>query len=150
MEELQIIGYDDKYKEEIVEFIKGVAINEFGFEEWRNYLDHKSFEPYKKEGSKFWIVINSSNKIIGTCGALKESEETLKLNSFYMSHDYREHGLGSKVYKLMLEYATESNYKSIILCTYEKFDIAVQFYEKRGFKIYKIEDNGEMWYKKEL
>lgn len=150
MEELRIVGYEDKYKEEIIEFIKGVAINEFGFEEWREYLDHKSFEPYKEYGSKFWIVLNSEDKIIGTCGGLREDEDVIKLNSFYMSHDYREHGLGSKVYKLMLEYVKECNYKTIILCTYKEFKIAIKFYEKRGFEVYKTQDNGAIWYKKEL
>lgn len=150
MEELRIVEYEDKYKEEIIEFLIEIASDEFGYHEWEKYFKEKSFEPYKKEGSKFYVVLNKADQIIGTCGGLKQSDETIKLNSFYMSPNYREHGIGGKVYKLLLEYAMEAKYKEIILCTYKKFDIAVQFYEKRGFKVYKIEDNGEMWYKKEL
>ena len=43
----------------------------------------------------------------------------------------------------------KENYKTIILCTFKEFDIAIKFYEKRGFEIYKTIEN-ELWYKKEL
>ncbi len=150
MEEFKIVEYENIYKKQVIEFIKSVVINEFGFEEWRDYLDNKSFEPYYEYGSKFLIIFNSQNKIIGTCGGLRKSDDTIKLNSFYMLNDYRQQGLGSKIYNLILDYAKECKYKTMILTTNSKFDIAIKFYEKRGFKVYKIEDDGRIRYKKEL
>jgi len=37
----------------------------------------------------------------------------------------------------------------MILCTYDKYDIATKFYQNRGFKIYK-NDELERWYRKDL
>ena len=149
-EEIKIIEYQEKYKNEIIEFLIEVAIGEFGFHEWEKYFKEKSFAPYENNEGKFLIALDKDNKIIGTCGALKQSEDCIKLNSFYISSEYRKSGIGKKLYNLIYDYIVENEYKEIILCTYEKFDIEVKFYEKRGFKKYKIEHEDEMWYRKEL
>lgn len=150
MENLKIVEYEDKYEKRIKEFIKEVTIGEFGFEEWKEYIENKDYEPYNKYGSKFVIVLNSENRIIGTCGGLKQNEDTIKLNGFYVLQEYRKNGIGKKMYELILEYAKKCKYRNVILTTNNKFDVAIHFYEKRGFEIYKIEDDGRIRYRKEL
>jgi len=48
-----------------------------------------------------------------------------------------------------MEFAKLKHYKSIILHTYPKFEDAIKFYEKNGFKIYEVDLEG-FWYRKEL
>lgn len=136
-------------REEIIRFLKSVAINEFGFKEWNDYLENKSFEPYKFESSKFYVVFDNDNNIIATIGALKKDEDIIKLNSFYVKKEYRYHKIGTKLFDKIIEFSKSNNYKKIILCTYDKYEIATAFYQRRGFKIYK-NDEYERWYEKEL
>ena len=69
------------------------------------------------------------------------------MNCFYIDSKYRSSGIGNKLYDLFLEFAKKERYEEIILCTYKEFDIAIKFYEKRGFELHEtIED--ELWYKK--
>ena len=49
----------------------------------------------------------------------------------------------------IINFSKERGYKYVILCTYDKYDIATKFYQKRGFKICDIHES-ERWYKKEL
>jgi len=149
LNDVRIVKYEDKYKDEIIEFLIDVAIGEFGYIEWENYFKTKSFEPYKNNEGEFLIALNKENKIIGTCGALKKNDKTVKLNSFYILSEYRDKGIGKKLYDKIMEYIVEKNYKEIILCTFEKFNIAIEFYKKRGYKLYETIDD-EFWYKKEL
>lgn len=149
MENIKIVEYEDKYKNQIIDFLIEVAIGEFGYTEWENYFKTKSFEPYKNNEGKFLIALNSDEKIIGTCAALKKTEETVKLNTFYILSEYRSIGLGKQLYNKVMDYIQENNYKEIILCTFEKFSIAIEFYKKRGYKLYETVDD-EFWYKKEL
>lgn len=149
MEELTIVKYEDKYKDEIIQFLIEVAIGEFGYTEWENYFKTKSFEDYKNGKGEFLIALNSKGKIIGTCGALKKTDTTIKLNSFYLLSEYRDKGIGKRLYNKIMEYILEKNYKEIILCTFEKFNRAIEFYKKRGYKLYETIDD-EFWYKKEL
>ena len=149
LQDITIVKYEDKYKDEIIGFLIDVAIGEFGYTEWENYFKTKSFEPYKNNEGEFLIALNSKGKIIGTCGALKKTDTTIKLNTFYILSEYRDKGIGRKLYNMIMDYILEKNYKEIILCTFEKFNIAIKFYEKRGYKLYETIDD-EFWYKKEL
>lgn len=149
LEDITIIKYEDKYKEKIIEFLIDVAIGEFGYKEWENYFKTKSFEPYKSNQGEFLIALNSKGDVIGTCAALKKTDIIAKLNTFYILSEYRDKGLGKKLYSMIMNYILENNYKEIILCTFEKFNIAIKFYEKRGYKLYETIDD-ELWYKKEL
>lgn len=149
LKNIKIIRYDDKYKEQIIEFLINVAIGEFGYKEWENYFKTKSFEPYKNNKGEFLIALNSEGRIIGTCAALKKTDITVKLNTFYILSEYRDNGLGKKLYNMIMDYILKNNYKEIILCTFEKFNIAIEFYKKRGYKLYETVDD-ELWYKKEL
>ncbi len=143
------VKYTDKFRNKIIDFLKSVAIDEFGFKEWKDYLENKSFEPYKSDSSEFLIVFDNENNIIATIGALKVDDETIKLNSFYVKKDYRYHKIGTKLYNEIIKFSKEMDYKYMILCTYDRYDIATKFYQKQGFKIYK-NDELERWYKKEL
>ena len=145
----KIVSYTDDLRIKIIEFLKSVAIDEFGFKEWKDYLENKSFEPYKTGCSKFLIVFNNDNDIIATIGGLKVDEKTIKLNSFYVKKEYRYHKIGTKLYNELIDYSKSMNYRCMILCTYDRYDVATKFYQKRGFKIYK-NDELERWYKKEL
>ena len=145
----RVASYTDELRNEIVDFLKSVAIDEFGFNEWKDYLENKSFEPYKKDSSKFLVVFDNENNIIATIGGLKVDDKTIKLNSFYVKKDYRYHKIGTKLYNEIIKFSKDRNYEYMILCTYDRYDIATKFYQKRGFKIYK-NDELERWYKKEL
>lgn len=145
----KIVSYSDDLRTQIIDFLKSVAIDEFGFKEWKNYLENKSFEPYKTDYSKFMIVFDNDDNIIATIGGLQVDNETIKLNSFYVKKDYRYHKIGTNLYNELIKYSKKMNYKYMILCTYDKYDIATKFYQKRGFRIYK-NDEFERWYKKEL
>ncbi len=145
----RVVSYTDELRNEIVDFLKSVAIDEFGFNEWKDYLENKSFEPYKKDSSKFFVVFDNENNIIATIGGLKVDDKTIKLNSFYVKKDYRYHKIGTKLYNEIIKFSKDRNYEYMILCTYDRYDIATKFYQKRGFKIYK-NDELERWYKKEL
>ena len=147
--EIKIVECNYWEREDAIKFLIKITSEEFGFTEWNNYFEHKLVEKYKIGNNKFWIALNSENQIIGTCGGLQESNKKIKMNCFYIDSEYRNLGIGKKFYDLFLEFAKKEDYKTIILCTFKEFDIAIRFYEKRGFKLYETTED-EFWYKKEL
>lgn len=145
----KIVTYNDDLRNKIIEFLKSVTIDEFGFKEWKDYLETKDFEPYKTEYSKFMIVLDGDN-IIATIGGLKVDDYTIKLNSFYVKKEYRYQGIGKELYNRLIDFSIKMNYKYMILCTYDEYDIATTFYEKEGFKLFEENEYKQRWYKKEL
>lgn len=134
--------FNKDLKKQIIDFLKNQAIDEFGFVEWKDYLENKDFTPYLTNESLF-VIIYDNNKIIATIAGLKKDIYTIKLNSFYVDKDYRNKKLGKYLYNLFYEFS-KKYYKTIILCTYDVFDIAYNFYQKQNFILYKI-DGKEKW-----
>lgn len=147
--EIKIIECRYGEREDVIKFLVQITSEEFGFSNWKDYFEHKLVEKYKIGKNNFWIALNKDNKIIGTCGGLEQTDQIIKMNCFYINSEYRNLGIGKNLYDLFLDFAKRANYKEIILCTFKEFDIAIKFYEKRGFKLYETTDD-EFWYRKEL
>ena len=68
---IKIIEYQEKYKNEIIEHIRTIAMDEFEYNDWQDYFNRMTFEEYQNEGSKFWIALNEKEEVVGTIGGLK-------------------------------------------------------------------------------
>lgn len=147
--EIKIVECNYGDREDVIKFLIQITTEEFGFSHWNDYFERKLVKKYKKGNNKFWIALNTKNQIVGTCGGLQETDKIIKMNCFYINSEYRNLGIGKRFYELFLEFAKKENYKTIILCTFKEFDIAIKFYEKRGFELYETTED-ELWYKKEL
>lgn len=122
-------------------------MDEFEYNDWENYFNRMSFEEYKNEGSKFWIVLNGKDEVIGTIGALKVSSEEVKMNSLYVNKDYRKLGIAKELYELLINFSKQQGYKKVTLRTFFKFTNAINFYEKIGFVKYDQDDESYFYIK---
>ena len=146
MKQYQIKTYKPNMRQDVIDFLKSVAIDEFGFSAWKQYLENKDFSSYEK-GESIFLVAYHGTKIIATCGGLKKNDEIIKLNSFYVNKDYRYQKLGSKLFSMFEQFAKQKGFLQIILCTYKQYENAWHFYSKRGFYLYE-KDGHELWCKK--
>lgn len=144
--------YEKSYKENVIKFLKKVAIEEFGFEEWREYFDKALFLNMDKSKEAFFIAINENEEIIGTIGISNdEISNTAKLHSFYVRKDYRKNGVGTSLYKYSLKFVEKSRYNSVILHTYNIFGEAIKFYKNNGFKVdASIKSKDGFWFIKNI
>lgn len=138
--------YSPKMRQQVISFLKSVAIDEFGFSEWKQYLENKDFSSYEKGESIFYVAY-IGNQIIATCGGLKKDDKTIKLNSFYVDQKYRYQKIGSKLFSKFEQFAKQNGFSQVILCTYKQYEKAWHFYCKRGFYLYE-KDGHELWCKK--
>jgi len=63
----------------------------------------------------------------------------LLMDGISVSEDYRGNGIGSQLLKLVIEYATNSNYRSVRLDVIDINENAKRLYERIGFKVTKVE-----------
>ena len=147
--EVRIIEYEEKYQQAIIDFLVKITTEEFNHPERYDYFACKLVEQYKIGKNGFWIALDSQNRVVGTCGALQQTLNIVKMNCFYITYEYRGTGLGERLYNLFMQFVEKMQYKKIRLCTYKEFDRAIRFYEKRGFKLIEVTED-EYWYEKEL
>ncbi len=148
MIDYKIIEYNNNYFSKLQKFLINVAVKEYNYSEWLDYFNEMKFLPQNAD-EVFYIAIDNANEIIGSIGATKIDNNVVKLHSLYVNKDYRNNGVGKNLYNTLLKFITQKNYTTIILNTFDKFNIAIKFYEKEGFSLYK--DGGKIdgfWYQK--
>lgn len=146
---MNIIKFERKYADKIVEFIKNIAMNEYGCYDWEDYFNRMDFKEYDSDDNIFYITLNEKDEIIGTIGGIKKEGNVLYMNSLYVRKDYRNSRLGTKLYNMLLEFCKIKAYKEITLRVFFQFTDAINFYEKNGFKKYN-QDEESYYYKKVL
>lgn len=152
MEEINIIKYEEKYLEKLITFLKNIAIEEFSFNDWKDYFESGRFLQLNTERDCFWLALNNNNEILGTIGLVTDYDyKTAKLHSLYVRKDIRKNGIASSLYKKAEDFAKEKEYDIIILHTYPEFSEAIKFYKNRGYKVDKdIDSKDGIWYYKKL
>ena len=130
--------YDDRYKEEVINLILHVQNVEYGVgisvEEQSDILDIQS--NYINDGGNFWVALNNNDEVVGSIGLQKKTNEVAVLKKFFVYKDYRgkEFGIGTGLYKALLDFANKQGFSKVILDTPSKATRSHSFYKKVGFK----------------
>lgn len=144
--------YTKEYRSKVINFLIEVAVEEFRFEEWREYFERAKFLEMNKLRENFWIAVDNLNNVIGTIGIVDDTiSGTAKLHSLYIKKQYRNKGIDTALYNYSLEFAKKCDYESIILHTYPIFSEAIKFYKKNGFKVTNdVKSKDGIWYIKNI
>ena len=144
--------YTEEYRNKVINFLIEVAVEEFGFEDWRDYFNKANFLEMDKSKENFWIAVDNLNNVIGTIGILNDTiSSTAKLHSLYVKKEYRKNGIATILYNYSIEFAKKCGYRTIILHTYRVFNEAIKFYNKNGFKQDSdIKSKDGIWYIKNM
>ncbi|WP_342043593.1 GNAT family N-acetyltransferase [Bacillus sp. OTU2372] len=130
--------YDDRYEEEVINLILHVQNVEYGVgisvEEQPDILDIQS--NYISDGGNFWIALNGNGEVVGSIGLQKKTNEVAVLKKFFVYKDYRgkEFGVGTGLYKALLDFANKQGFSKVILDTPSIATRSHSFYKKVGFK----------------
>ena len=118
-------------KYNIKEFIKKIA-DEFNIDYWDEWLEKQNYENLKIKPN-ILVSCENENELIGICSIKIISNSDVYLNSFYVIKEYRNMGIGTKLYNMCEKYAKENNYKHIILKVDPNFKDAIEFYKNRNY-----------------
>ncbi len=125
--------FEDRYNDEVNNFIISVFVEEYGFEQFREGLKEQNNHKYIENGSNLWIAIDENDNIVGTIALRKHNNEEAEIKKLYVRKDYRGTGLSKELYRKVMEEAKSKEFSRIFLGTYDKLESAIHFYLKRGF-----------------
>ena len=138
---MEIIEYDDKYKNEIIDLILTIQNKEakisLSIEEQPDLLD--IYSAYEQNGGKFWTAIENK-QIIGTIALMLSKNNCGILKKFFVKRNYRGKKVGLTLYQTLLEYAYSISLNYIVLDTPSVATVSHKFYEKSGFKRVKYDE----------
>ncbi len=89
---------------------------------------------YTQSGGAFWVVVNPTGDIVGSCGIHRDSARDCELRKMYLHRSVRGRGLGRRLLELAVARARELGFKRVTLGTASVLKEAVRLYESAGFK----------------
>ena len=107
-----------------------------------NYMLKKMYSIHALENqiknSQIFYIIESHSNAVGFVSVSKQNNDEIILHKFYVKSSNRQSGLGSIVFKKLIE---ELNQPEIIRLTVNRQNFkSINFYFKNGFVIEKVED----------
>ncbi|MFF2016294.1 GNAT family N-acetyltransferase [Paenibacillus sp. NPDC058177] len=133
-----ITTYEERYKQGIIDLVLGVQNDEYklgiSIEEQGDILDIPNC--YLKAGGGFWIAVDQKDRVIGSIGLMKKTNEVFILKKFFVYSEYRgkEPGIGKALFEILIEFAKQQGGRTVLLDTPSSADRSHQFYRKNGFK----------------
>ena len=126
--------FENRYNEEVNNFVISVFVEEYGFEKFRKGLEIQNNQDYINNGGNLWIALDEDENVIGTIALKKHNDEEAEIKMLYVRKDYRGKGLSKELYNKLIKKSKEMNFNRIFLGTYDRLERAIYFYKKVGFK----------------
>lgn len=132
---MEIITYRDEYKQQVIDLILAIQNEEAGInlslEEQPDLLNIAS--AYQSGGGEFWLAVEG-DRVIGTLAIMNYGKGNAVLKKFFVRADCRKKGIGRALYGVLLQYAKEKSFHTILLDTPSVARASHKFYERAGFK----------------
>ncbi len=127
---IKILPFQAEHQNEIDDMMGSIAL-EFS-EPIFTENSKKMIDVYLMPKNKFWVA-TESNKVVGTIGIVKLSNENIVLKSMFVDKKYRGQGTSHLLLDTLEKWAINNTYKHIYLGTMTQFTGGQRFYEKNGF-----------------
>lgn len=132
---MEIMNYEDKYKQQIIDLILHIQNDEAGIDlsvkEQPDLLDIPYF--YQRNGGEFWIAVENDT-IIGTIALMNYGNGNAVLKKFFVKKSHRNKKVGYALYMQLKTFAENNGINVIILDTPSVAKKSHEFYERSGFK----------------
>lgn len=145
---MEIIEYNNKYREQTINLLIDVAVIEYGFSEWKDEILSFKNEFFKNNGGNCWIAIEN-NTVVGTISLRKIDDNSAEVKNLYIRKDKRGAStLGQDLLNTLVNYAKQIGYSRLQLDALKKFERSIRFYEKNGFYLIKAASTHSIYEKK--
>lgn len=136
---MKIIEYQEKYKQDFIDFNKTWIIDNFGFLEREDMEIFDHIETLLAEGAMIFFAVENDTAL-ATCMAMPKENHTWELCKLGSSKQIPHPGAGTAVFEAAMNYAVEHGAKRIFLLSNSKLKPALHIYEKYGFREIKLND----------
>ena len=132
---MRIRKYQEKDKKQVRELIESI-LREIFKKKPKNLEDLDNI----KVNYNLFLVAEDKGKSTGTIGLIKKANLGV-LRRFFVKKEFRERGIGKKLYDTLENFAKKTKIEKLILSTSPQMKEAIRFYQKNNFLITKITKN---------
>lgn len=137
---MEIIEFDNKYREQTINLLIDVAVVEYGFSEWKDELLTFKNEFFKNNGGNCWIALEN-NKVVGTISLRKINDSRAEVKNLYILKEKRGTStVGQDLLNTLFDFAKQTGYSQLQLDARKEFERSIRFYERNGFYLIESAD----------
>jgi N-acetylglutamate synthase-like GNAT family acetyltransferase len=132
----QVIAYEEKYQQAIVDLILPIQQHEFNvpitIQDQPDLQNIISF--YMKGNGNFWIAV-SQEQVVGTIAIVDIGNDKVALRKMFVHrvHRGKEKGVAQALFSTLAAWCKQKEVKEVLLGTIDTMHAAHRFYEKNGF-----------------
>lgn len=129
-EKISILSFQPAYQNGINEMMASIAL-EFS-EPIFTEKSTKITDVYLLPSNKYWVATDC-DKIVGTIGIVKLTNNNSILKSMFVDKMYRGQGISNRLLEILQNWAKENTCNRVYLGTMAQFTAGQRFYEKNNF-----------------
>ena len=131
---MEIVEYNDMYKQDIISLIVGIQHDEFGLPitaaDQPDLANVTSF--YMQDKGNFWLMLEQG-QVVGTIALIDIGNSEAVLRKMFVHPAYRGSGVAQDLLETLLEWCRSNGIRTVFLGTIDIMKAAHRFYEKNGF-----------------
>ena len=133
---LEILEYNDKYKNNIIQMILEIQQQEYSLAITESdQPDLNNIETfYRQNNGNFWVAVCNDN-VAGTIAVKNIGYGNAVIRKMFVKRDFRgkDIGVSQSLLLNLIEWSKDKNFQKLYLGTTPQFLAAHRFYEKNGF-----------------
>lgn len=137
---MEIVEYQDKYKEYFIQFNTDWIKDYFGFLEEEDIATFQHIEESLKQGAMIYFALENGN-ILATCMAKPSGNDgTWEICKLGSNKRLPHKGAGSAVFEAAMKWAVSHGARKLFILSNSRLKAALHIYEKYGFHEVKLTD----------
>lgn len=137
---MNIIEYQEKYKNDFIQFNTDWIIDNFGFLEEEDLDTFAHIEESLEQGAMIYFAVENET-VLAACMAKPSTDNgTWELCKLGSNKHVPHKGAGSAVFEAAMNWAISHGAKKLFILSNSKLKAALHIYEKYGFREVKLSD----------
>lgn len=136
---MEIVEYQEKYKEAFIQFNTDWIIDNFGFLEEEDKNTFKSIEKSLDAGAMIYFAVENET-VLAACMAKPMKGGTWELCKLCSNKHVLHKGAGSAVFEAAMNWAIDHGAEKLFILSNSKLKAAIHIYEKYGFREIKLDN----------
>jgi ribosomal protein S18 acetylase RimI-like enzyme len=136
---MQVIEYDEKYRQDFIDFNTAWIVDNFGALEEHDRETFRNIEKLLEQGSMIFLAVEDGTAL-AVCMASPMEKDTWEICKLASNKNKPHKGCGSAVFQAAADYAIEKGAKKLFLISNSKLKPALHIYEKYGFHEVKLDN----------
>lgn len=135
---INVIPFQEKYRQDFIDFNKDWIIRNFGFLEQEDLDTFNQIDSALASGAAIFIAADDTGKALACCMARPMGEGRWELCKFAANPAQPHKGAGCAVFEASIRYAIEHKARELFLLSNSKLKTALHIYQKYGFEEVKL------------